>query len=165
MRKINYIALLFLLPILAFGQTNELSVFENLVDKTWVAEGQWENGPAFKQEIECRYDLNGTVVIVNSKGFLDQEQTKFGHRNHGVRQFDKTTKAIRFWEFDVFGNATQGTVFAEGKNIVYQYKYGEAILTDMWEYVDDATYNFKVGTYTNGVWETLYLNTVFKEKI
>ena len=147
------------------GQTKELSIFENLVNKTWSAEGQWENnGPQFKQEVSFYFDLENTIIITKSKGFINKEQTKFGNRNHGVRQYDKSTNTIKFWEFDVFGNVTKGTVVAENKNMIYQYKYDGAIITDMWEYIDDSTYSFKVGSYNNGTWEHIYLNTVFKEK-
>ncbi len=146
------------------GQVKELELFENLVNKTWSAKGQWENnGPQFKQEVSFHLDLENTIVVTESKGFINKEQTKFGDRNHGIRQYDKKTNTIKFWEFDVFGNVTKGTVVAQGKNIVYQYQYGESLITDMWEYVDDSTYNFKVGICNNGIWEQLYLNTVFKE--
>lgn len=145
------------------GQVKDLSLFENLVNKTWSAQGQWENdGPKFKQEVRFYFDLENTIVIAKSKGFINKEQTKFGNRNHGVRHYDKATNTIRFLEFDVFGNVTKGTVVSEGKSIIYQYKYGDSVITDMWEYVNDYTYNFKVGTYKDGQWEQLYLNTVFK---
>ncbi|MBR9913597.1 MAG: hypothetical protein GYB32_02025 [Algicola sp.] len=157
--------LLVISPCLVNGQQGHLSMFQNLVNKTWVAEGQWENnGPKFKQEITFSFDLENTLVIVDSKGFINPEQTLYGHRNHGVRQFDASANTMRFWEFDVFGNVTQGTVLSEGKNILYNYTYGGAVLTDMWEYVDDKTYNFKVGTYKDGKWEKMYLNTMFKVK-
>lgn len=153
-----------LLPMLAIGQDGDLSAFKNLVNKTWSAQGEWANGQEFKQEVSFRFDLENTVIITNSKGFVNKEQTKYGNRNHGVRHYDKTSKSIKFWEFDVFGNVTTGTVITQGKNIMYQYKYGDDLVTDMWEYVDDSTYNFKVGTYTNGKWEHIYLSSVFKEK-
>lgn len=146
------------------GQTRDLSLFRNLVDKTWSAQGKWDNGTEFKQDVSFHFDLDNSIVIANSKGFINEEQTKFGNRNHGIRQYDKASNTIKFWEFDVFGNVTKGIVFSEGKNIIYQYTYGEATLTDMWEYVDNSTYNFKVGTYNNGKWEQVYLSTVFKEK-
>ncbi|MCD2258488.1 hypothetical protein [Psychroserpens luteolus] len=165
MNHIKIIILVLVLPLLSFGQDKDLSIFENLVDKTWSAEGQWENnGPKFKQDVHFSFDLERSVVIAKSKGFVNKEQTEFGDRNHGVRHYDKTTNTIKFWEFDVFGNVTKGKVLAEGKNIIYQYQYGESIITDMWEYVDDSTYNFKVGSYYNGTWEQVYLNTVFKEQ-
>ena len=153
----------FFLSTLSFGQDAKLSIFDNLVSKTWKAEGKWGDGSKFVQEITFSYDLDKKIVIAESVGFVDKAQTKLGPRNHGIRQFDTATNTIKFWEFDVFGGLTKGTVFAEGKNIVYQYKYGNSVVTDMWEYVDDSTYNFKVGSYENGEWKQVYLSTQFVE--
>ena len=158
----NITLLLLIIPLLAFSQKSELSIFDNLVGKTWAAEGNWGDGSKFKQEVRFRFGLNKTLVIANSKGFVDKEQTKIGMRNHGIRQFDKASNTINFWEYDVFGGRTEGTVYAEGKNIIYQYSYGETVVTDMWEYVDDTTYNFIVGSYANGKWQQTFLKTQFK---
>lgn len=162
--KIKLLLLTLFISITTFGQKSELSIFDNLVSKTWKAEGEWGNGTKFMQEITFTYSLDKKLVIAESIGFVDKAQTKLGPRNHGIRQFDAATNTIKFWEFDVFGGLTQGTVSAEGKNIVYQYKYGDAIITDMWEYVDDSTYNFKVGSYENGQWKQVYLSTRFVEQ-
>ncbi|WP_299603268.1 hypothetical protein [uncultured Aquimarina sp.] len=150
------------LPQLVLAQEPNLDAFKNLVNKEWKAEGKWGNGSVFKQETTFKYDLHNTLVIARSKGFTNQEQTEYGWRNHGVRKFDKTSKTIKFWEFDVFGGLTEGTIVVDGKNILYQYQYGDSLVTDMWEYVDDNTYNFKVGSYQNGVWKQVYLETQFK---
>jgi len=151
----------FLITTLSFGQDSKLAIFDNLVSKTWKAEGAWGDGSKFVQEITFNYSLDKTVVIAESIGFVDKAQTKLGPRNHGVRQFDAKTNIIKFWEFDVFGGLTEGTVVGEGKNIIYQYKYGNSVVTDMWEYVDDSTYTFKVGSYENGEWKQVYLSTQF----
>ncbi len=159
----NRILLFFLfVSVLGFCQNSNLSIFDNLISKTWKADGNWTNGSKFKQEITFKYALDNTIIITNSTGYIDQEQTKLGLRNHGVRQFDEKSKHIKFWEFDVFGGLTTGTVFAKGKNIMYQYKYGNSMVTDMWEYINDTTYNFKVGIYKNDIWEQLFLSTQFK---
>ncbi|OUS01446.1 hypothetical protein A9Q86_06595 [Flavobacteriales bacterium 33_180_T64] len=162
--QIKIALLLLFVPMLAIGQLKELSLFENLVDKTWCIEGEWKSGTAFKQEVRMKYDLQGTLVVVETKGFVDEEQTELGNRNHGIRQYDGSSKTIKFWEFDAFGNLTKGTVFAEDKNIVYQYYYEGEMLTEMWEYVDDSTYNFKIGSYIDGRWSDVYIDSVFKEK-
>ena len=148
----------------SWSQQTHLSSFQNLVGKEWIAEGKWGDGTAFKQEIIFTFDLNNTLVIAKSKGFTNKEQTEYGWRNHGVRKFDSETNTIRFWEFDVFGGLTEGTVKIDGKNIIYQYKYGESSVTDMWEYVNDDTYNFKVGNYEDGNWKQVYLATQFTAK-
>lgn len=161
MKRIVLLALL-MTSILIYGQESRLSIFDNLIGKTWKASGNWESGNVFKQEITMNYALDRTIIIVNSIGFTDTEQTKLGARNHGIRQFDEPSNKIRFWEFDVFGGLTEGIVFSEGKNIIYQYNYGGSMITDMWEYVNDHTYNFKVGNYIDGAWKQIYLNTQFK---
>jgi len=161
MNKFSTILIMLLIPMISFGQDAPLSIFDHVISKTWKATGNWGDGSQFKQEIEFKYSLDSTIVIANAIGFVDQAQTKLGLRNHGIRQYDKTSGSIKFWEFDVFGGLTEGVVFAEGKNIIYQYAYGESTITDMWEYVDDTTYNFKVGSYKDGAWEQVYLETQF----
>ena len=161
----NIIALFILIvPMITFSQSSGLSMFDNLVGKTWKAEGNWGDGSKFSQEIEINYSLDSSIVKLNTIGFVDKAQIKLGLRNHGIRQFDETSNSVKFWEFDVFGGLTEGTVISEGKNIVYQYKYGNSNLTDMWEYIDDSTYTYKVGEYNNGIWNKVYLNTQFKER-
>jgi len=155
--------LILLISINANGQASELSMFDNLVAKTWKAEGNWGDGSKFEQEIKLEYSLDSTIVITNAIGFIDEERTKLGLRNHGVRQFDKQSGNVTFWEFDVFGGLTKGIVFSEDKNLLYQYEYGETTVTDMWEYVNDSTYNFKVGRYEDGAWKQIYLDTRFVE--
>ncbi|AXT60882.1 hypothetical protein D1816_11170 [Aquimarina sp. AD10] len=158
-----FVILLFFVSIKVFSQDSKLSMFGNLVEKTWRAEGNWGDGSKFVQEIKFEYSLDSTLVITNAIGFVDKEQTKLGKRNHGIRQFDKESNSIKFWEFDVFGGLTEGVVFSKDKNIIYQYEYGGSNVTDMWEYVNDSTYNFKVGNHKDGVWKQLYLSTQFIE--
>lgn len=161
----NYKTLLFIIlfPLISIGQKTELSNFENLAGKTWKAEGKWGDGTKFIQEIKFEYSLDSTLIICHTNGFIDKNSTKLKPRGHGIRQYDKKTKSIKFWEFDRNGGLTRGSVFFDEKNIIYQYKYKEAILTDMWEYVNASTYNFKVGNYMNKVWIQTYLETQFKE--
>ncbi|MEO0900715.1 MAG: hypothetical protein AAFY00_01410 [Bacteroidota bacterium] len=163
MKKYALVCILFT-SIGIFAQENPLSIFENLMNKTWFAEGNWGDGSKFKQEITFSYDLSNTLIIANSKGYTNSEQTEYGARNHGIRKYNPETNVIDFWEFDIFGGVTQGTVKTQGRNIIYTYSYGESIVTDAWEYVDENTYNFKVGNYANGQWEQVYLSTQFKVK-
>ncbi len=143
------------------GQRNPLEVFKPFIGKTWKASGKWGDGKPFIQELTFKYSLAGNIVIVESQGFVDQKLSKIGHRNHGVRKFDPVTGSIKFWEFDIFGGLTEGNVVIEGKNILYRYPYGESMVTDMWEYVDENTYNFKIGSYIKGKWDQVYLETKF----
>lgn len=144
------------------AQSPALSIFEPLIGKTWKAEGTWGDGSQFKQEITFAYDLGQTLVVSHSKGFTNQEQTTYGDRNHGIRKYDAQTQSLVFWEFDVFGGVTKGTVVQKGKDIVYTYQYGDSRVTDYWQYVDANTYNFTVGSYKDGNWEQTYLQTQFK---
>ncbi|MEM8567769.1 MAG: hypothetical protein AAGF85_15010 [Bacteroidota bacterium] len=148
-------------PLILTAQTKDLSIFDNLVGKTWYAEGKWGDGSSFKQQVHFEYNLGDNIVIAKSDGFTNQEQTAYGNRNLGIRKLDAETGEINFWEFDVFGGLTEGEVKAAGKNILYQYQYGESFITDMWEYVNDSTYNFMVGDYKDGKWNQVYLKTTF----
>ena len=154
------------LALICFGQINAqehpLSVFEPLMGKTWKAEGTWGDGTKFKQEITFKYSLDSTLVITESKGYTNQEQTAYGHRNHGIRKFDGAGNALEFWEFDVFGGITTGKVMPKGKDLYYQYQYGDATVTDFWGFEDKNTYNFIVGNFGNGQWKQKYLETQFK---
>lgn len=161
MRK--YLFLFFLISLVAYAQENPLEKnFSNLVGKTWKAEGKWGDASVFKQEILFRYSLDKKIIITETKGFTNKEQTIYGNRNHGIRKYDKETNSIRFWEFDVFGGLTKGTVLLEDKNIRYIYQYGDTVVTDMWEYINDTTYKFTVGNYVDGKWKQKYLETEFK---
>ncbi|NKI32067.1 hypothetical protein [Croceivirga thetidis] len=141
-----------------------MDIFENFIGKTWSAEGKWGDGSLFKQVSTFSYSLDSTLVIVESKGFTDQEQTKFGNRNHGIRKWNSEIGFVEFWEFDVFGGLTKGKIFVEDKNLRYEYVYGDTLVSDYWEYVNDNTYNFKVGNYIQGVWEQVYLETQFNSE-
>ncbi|RMH60837.1 MAG: hypothetical protein D6677_13000 [Calditrichaeota bacterium] len=160
MKKLIFSVLI--IPLLAMSQENRLAVFKPLVGKTWRAEGKWSNGRPFIQEKTFEYGLDSTIVLVNTTGFVDREKGLLGKRNFGIRQYDKHTDTIKFWEFDVFGGLSTGTVQAEGKNLIYQYAYGDKTITNMWIRVNDTTWLFKVGIRQNGKWEKLYLETRFK---
>lgn len=163
MRILRIFIFLFILVTLEAGaQHNALEIFNPLIGKTWRAEGKWGDGSEYKQEIEFTYSLDSTIVLVYSKGFIDAEQSKTGLRNIGVRQVDQESGSIKFWEYDVFGGRTEGTVRGLGKDLLYQYQYGESLVMDMWEYVDEGRYNFKVGSYESGKWKAIYLETEFK---
>jgi len=153
---------LFLFPqFVSSQQTNHLQIFDNLINKNWKADGKWGDGTVFKQEIRFEYGLDENIIITRSKGFTDQEQKIFGNRNYGIRKYDPTLNKIQFWEFDVFGGTTKGKVIPMDKSILYQYEYGDSFISEIWEYVNDWTYNFKVGDYKDGKWNQIYLTTQF----
>lgn len=135
--------------------------FAPLVGKTWHAEGNWENGKAFKQTIAFSWGLEQKAVVTRTQGFIDAEQTQWGERNHGIRYYDFEQDMPIFMEIDVFGGFTSGLAECIEENIYYRYEYGGNALTDAWEMVDEDTYNFTVGTQRAGKWETIYLKTQF----
>ena len=158
----TYILLILLIPTFTFSQIHPIKIFEPLVGYSWSAEGTWGDGSTFKQEITYEFSLNGKLVISKSKGFIDKEQTIYGLRNHGIRQFDAKKGKIRFWEFDIFDNVTEGTVEKNGRNFIYTYDYDGNIVTEMWIYKDEVTYGFIVGVYSDGEWQQKFLETQFK---
>ncbi len=170
-----FIAGFFLLPnSILNAQENDTSkeattalqeAFAPLVGKTWQAEEQWENGPLFKQEIRFEWNLEQTAVIAHSAGFINREQTEWGQRNFGVRRFDLLENKLVFTEYDIFGGATSGVLKLDGKTITYEYNYGDEILADTWEPVDENTYNYSVVSLADdGSISEPYLSTQFVVK-
>lgn len=162
MKKLLF--LIFLIPMLLLGQDNPLDIFKPLENHTWQAEGKWGDGSTFKQEISVEFSLDGKIVNVQSMGYTDKDKTEFGLRNEGIRHYDPSSKTIKFWEFDVFGGLTEGTVKAEGKDLIYSYEYGGTHLTEMWIYKDEQTYTYVVGVYDAGAWKQKFLETEFRRK-
>ena len=146
-----------------FAQQGQVDLFAPLMDRTWTAEGNWVNGSPFFQQVHFAHDLEGSVVIARSKGFVDTEQVQKGQRNLGLRRYDSVNGLWKFWEFDVFGGVTEGEVLIQGKDIWYQYQYGESVVTDAWEYVDESTYKYTVGEHDGSDWKAVYLETEFRK--
>lgn len=164
MRTFQVFIFLFSSALLCQGQDADFSIYNHLVNKTWKAEGTWGDGSAFKQEIVFRYSLDSNIVLAESMGYIDKAQSEFGLRNHGVRQFDPKSKKIKFWEFDVFGGITSGEITTTDNNLFHQYNYGGTLVSEIWEYVNDSTYNFIVGIYDeeNKKWGQTFLKTQFR---
>ena len=156
--------LILLSPIILKAQENPLDIFKPLENHVWYAEGTWGDGSKFKQEVSYEFSLDNKIVKAKSLGYTNKEQTKFGLRNEGVRQYDSKSKTIKFWEFDVFGGLTEGTVTAEGNNIIYTYNYGGTDLTEMWIYKSESSYDFMIGVRENGAWKHKFLETEFTRK-
>lgn len=157
--------LILIIPIITKAQENPLKIFKPLEKGVWCAEGKWGDGSNFKQEISFKFSLDNKIVKVESMGFTNKDQTEFGLRNYGVRHYDANSDTIRFWEFDIFGTLTEGTVKNEGKNLIYKYKYGENYVTEMWIYKNKTTYDFIVGVYENKTWQHKFLETEIIRKI
>ncbi len=145
-------------------EENPLSCFDPFVGKTWVVNGEWGDGSKFQQELTLEFGLNKKVVIAKTKGFIDQERTQFGDRAHGVRKYNPESKKIEFWEFDTFGGTTTGEIQVNGKDLWYIYEAYDMTFADIWEYLDEETYAFRVVQYENGELGDQYLKSAYKLK-
>ncbi len=156
------IFLLFCMVSVNAQESSLIKAFQPLLHKTWVAEGQWGDSTLFKQEISFTQGLEGNLVITESMGFVDQAQTQWGERNHGIRKWDESCQCIRFWEYDISGGITEGKIAVEGNNLYYTYDYGGTSVTDAWVKNDNMSYSFTVGTMENGSWKQKFLETEFR---
>jgi len=139
---------------------NKLNIFENLLDKTWNAEGQWGDGSPFKQEITFYKKLKGQLIIAESFGFVNEAKTEWGPRNFGIRKWDTKSEIITFTEHDSFGGITQGTVTSnKNDDIIYTYTYEGMTLTDYWQKLSNSKYKFTVGVYEDGTFKQVFLDT------
>ena len=145
-------------------KANPLAPLNMLSDKTWMIEATWADGSVFKQEITGEYKLNENLLITKTMGFINPERTLVGERSYGVRKYDEDSKSILFWEFDTFGGVTTGEIQARGKDLWYIYNYGESTIADIWEYLDDETYAFRVVQYDNAEVGNVYLKGAYKLK-
>ncbi len=149
----------------SFAQSeNPLAFFEPFLGKTWAIEAQWGDGSVFKQELSMEYGLQNKIIYSDTKGFIDVERTAFGDRSFGVRKFDEESGKILFWEFDTFGGVTQGEIISQGRDLWFVYAYQGMTFADIWEYLDDETYAFRVVAYDNNEIGDTYLKGAYKRK-
>lgn len=143
---------------MAIGQELKMITdFDPLIDQTWEITGKWANGLDFKQEMILKKEAFGTIITADTKGYLNNDQTEWGPRNHGIRQIDEKTGKIMFYEFDAFGRMTKGEVQIINKDFYYIYEYEGMTLCDKWEYVDEEYYKYIIGSYKEGAFEEIYL--------
>ncbi|MGB0869131.1 MAG: hypothetical protein ACPGSD_06010 [Flavobacteriales bacterium] len=160
----NIFFLFLLVTQYGFSQNKALLNLSHLTNKSWKTEGKWKNGNSFIQNIKFEYSLDSTLLKSKTYGFIDSTETEFGLRNEGIRQFDKSSKSIRFWEFDIFGGCTTGEFIIEDKSFYYVYNYEGMLLTDYWQFIDENTYILTVGTYEEGKWKQKFIETTFLGK-
>jgi len=151
MVRIFLIAFLTSITISVSAQQDLMKVFKHMMNKTWKIEGSWGGAMEFKQEVSFKASLEGNLVIAETMGFVDQNQTKWGSRNHGIRRYDAEANKIKFYEYDVFGGLTEGQVELKGKDLIYVYEYGGQKICDKWEFVNENEYKYIVGTCNNNV--------------
>jgi hypothetical protein len=138
------------------------AAFEPLLNRSWQADEQWENGQHFKQIVHFRSALSGQIIRVETMGFTDPKQQRWGTRNHGIRRWNPELGQMEFYEFDVLGGLTTGHLSFQGDSIFYHYAYGGNALTDAWLPVDANTYLFLVGQWENNAWTNIFLQTQFR---
>lgn len=141
-----------------------LNAFENLCGGTWYVEANWSSGDAFKQETQYEKSLDGKIIKIKTFGTINIETGERGLRNEGICAFDKASKSYKFWSFDVFGDYTQGDLIIEGKDIYYRYTYNGQQLTEVWQFKNENTYHYIIGTMENNEWKQKYLDTEYIRK-
>lgn len=160
------LAILTISTVKAQEGITSLQTFENLIGGTWEGRGAWENGAPFSQHIMFEWGLSGKMIKVKTYGNVSREGNEFGLRNEGVRAWSEEASTVKFWEFDIFGGLTEGTVDTDGNDIYYHYSYdagqGPTKLTDAWIYRDKDTYQYIIGIYQNGEWKQKFLSTDMK---
>ncbi len=138
------VTLLFLIGSLSlFGQSEELKVFSNLVESTWISEGKQLGGHDGKTVKEFSLGLDGKLIKVTTYT-TDPETLEFGLRNEGIRMFINESNQIEFYEFDKLGGVSKGIVKIENQDIHYEYVYGDLLLRDSWFYVSADEYIYRV---------------------
>lgn len=143
-------------------QSTKLVAFENFMKGRWEMKGSWPNGQKFRQVQQFEWGLNRHIIKVKTWGTVNQKTGNFGLRNEGIRTWDTHKKQIVFWEFDIFGGITQGTCTIEGKNMYYDYSYQGKTFRDSWVYIEPNKYAYKVGIYTKGQWQKVFLASTYQ---
>lgn len=126
-----------------FGQTDKLISFANLVDHTWISEGQQLGGHEGKTVKEFSLGLDGKLIKVKTYT-TDPKTLEFGLRNEGIRIFSNESNQIEFYEFDKLGGVSKGVVKLENQDIHYEYVYGDLLLRDSWIFVSPDEYIYRV---------------------
>ena len=136
------------------AQDNPMTAFDNLIG-TWVSEGTQLGGHEGKTVKEITTGLDGSIIKVKTYT-TDPKTLEFGLRNEGVRTKNAETGALEFYEFDRLGGVTKGEVIIEGKDLHYQYAYGDLTLRDSWVFVDKDTYQYAVSSVKEGEVDQVY---------
>ena len=139
---------------------SSLDIFNNLAGSTWIAAGKQLGGHDGKTVKEISWGLDGKLVKVKTYT-TDPKTLQFGLRNEGVRTLNAESGNIEFYEFDKFGGVSKGKVIADGKDIHYEYEYGDLTLRDSWIFIDKDQYTYVVASVKNGEQDQIYHQGVF----
>ena len=157
--------LIFLIAIthLIDAQENPILAFDNLSGDTWISEGKQLGGHDGKTVKEITWGLDGKIIKVKTYT-TDPQSLAFGLRNEGIRIFNSQTNQMEFYEFDKLGGVSKGTVTIDGKNIYYEYSYGEMLLRDSWIFVSKDEYEYRVCSIVDSQCDKIFHQGVFKRK-
>ena len=162
--------LVFAYPVSLYSQDDHnkeaiMNAISALIGGKWVVEGKWPNGGAFKQEQIYEWGLNKSIIKVKTLGSIDEKGT-FGLRNEGIRAWDSKANVMKMWEFDVFGGITVGIADVEGNSHYFEYDYADSGKTrkfrDLWTKVGPDLYDYKVGIFEDGKWQSVFLESQYK---
>jgi len=154
------LTLLFLTP---FAQEAPLSAFENIVGSTWISEGTQLGGHQGKTVKEIKWGLDGKIVQVTTYT-TDPNTLEFGLRNEGVRIFNAESEQLEFYEFDKKGGVSKGVIKIDGKNIYYEYPYGDLVLRDSWIYQSKDEYIYRVCAVKTDTCDQVFHEGTFNRK-
>lgn len=152
---------LFLLSSTLFAQTEPTpreqayGSFDALLG-TWEIEAFFLDGTKFEQKFEIVRGVQGAVYKC-----ITWQKDDAGHyqlKSEGIRAWDESARAMKFWDFGVDGTITTGSVAFDGENILYIYDYGGEILTDYFGFERDGLYEYIIGVKDGRQWPTLYCN-------
>jgi len=158
----------FLLFLLSFtfqsvAQNSELDAFQNLAGSTWISEGKQLGGHDGKTVKEIKWGLNGQIVQVTTYT-TDPQSLEFGLRNEGIRIFNSQSRMLEFYEFDKLGGVSKGIIKTNGKDIHYEYEYGDLVLRDSWIFESEDQYRYRVCSMQADSCTQVYHEGVFKRK-
>lgn len=144
------------------GERPVLDFLSVLVDQRCEIRESWPDGNPFHLDKEFDRGLEGRIIIENS--FTVDEQGARRPRNHGVRAYPRDSDDARFWEFDRFGNVSEGPVWVESGTLYYEYPYGTAgqVLRDSWTPAGEGLYSFKIRQWENGEWGQTFMDGTYR---
>ncbi|MEQ9466628.1 MAG: hypothetical protein RLN88_04400 [Ekhidna sp.] len=145
------------------AQNESIKAFENLVGSTWIADGKQLGGHDGKTVKEFEWGLERKIVKVKTYT-TDPKTLEFGLRNEGVRAFNSETKQLEFYEFDKLGGVSKGIIKIEGKNIYYEYAYGDMLLRDSWIFLSEDEYRYQVCSMKDETCDQTFHEGGFKRK-
>ncbi len=168
MRKLLVLSFICIITSVHAQKKEIHAFFTQMNGSRWECQGKWKVGKPFHQIYTFEWSENNIVCQVNTFDFERSENKNPSLRNVGIRKFDQKNNQWKFWEFDYLGGITEGKISYREQSIYYTYAYevnGQTNwMTDAWEFVNDSTYNFKIGVWENESWTSVYCEGVVKRQ-